>query len=40
MGPKQPEVTCVKPMTYNYESYAKVIHYMTTMVSHVNMNQS
>ena len=32
-------VTCVKPMTHNYKSCAKVIHHMTTIVSHVSINQ-
>ena len=28
-------VTCVKPMTHNYESCAKYINHMTTIVHHV-----
>ena len=31
-------VTCVKPMTHNYESCAKYINHMTTIVSHISIN--
>ena len=37
MCPKR--VTCVKPMTHNYESCVKYINHMTTNVSHVSINK-
>jgi len=33
-------VTCVKPMTHHYESFAKYINHMTTIVRHVKISSN
>ena len=37
--PTPKRIACVILMTHNYESCAKVIHHMTTIVCHVSINK-